>query len=107
MLEFSHLCTPALIVVSVNWSASDLDVGAGDQGVRLGYTSGGLEATGWTTILFELKLVETVTIIATFGSNVEIVEYSDFRGQPPPSGCERSDPRCRQSRSRQGWGGRS
>ena len=56
MLEFSHYCTPVVLVVSIEWCAStqslDIaggahvskdapDVGVGDFGVRLGYTCGG------------------------------------------------------------------
>ena len=82
--EFSHLCTPALVVVSVNKQSLDIagvvndgkddpDVGAGDQGVRLGYTRGGtgktvarilmvgLEGAGKITIFFKLKLGDMVT----------------------------------------------
>ena len=97
MLEFPHLCASALSVLSVNCCEStsrgltlqvvctsariDLDVGAGDQGTRLGYASGGtgkielaLEAAGKTTILFELKLGEVVTTNATIVFNLQTVE---------------------------------
>ena len=101
----------------------DLDVGAGDQSIRLKYASDGtgktevrilmvgLEAAGKTTILLELKLGEIVTTIATIGFNVEDVRGQDIwfhrvgrqgPGQVPPSvasllpGNEQSDLRCRQ-----------
>ena len=60
-----------------------LDVGAGDQGTRLGYASGGtgkievrtlmvrFEAAGKTTILFKVTN-------ATIGFNVETVEYKNL-----------------------------
>ena len=67
-----------------------LDVGAGDQGTRLRYASGGtgkievrtlmvgFEAAGKTTILFKVKLSELVMTIATIGFNVETVEYKNL-----------------------------
>ena len=111
------------IAGSVHAGKDDPDVGAGDQGVRLGYTCGGiaktvawilmvgLEGAGKITILYKLKLGEMVTTIATIGSNVETVGHKESSftlwavwgsGQVPPSvasllpGYERSDPCCRQ-----------
>ena len=67
----------------------DIDVGAGDQGVRLGYVCGGtgfvevrtmmagFEAAGKSTILCRLKFSEMETTIATTGVNVETVEYKN------------------------------
>ena len=138
MLEFSHpLCSSAdrrvrklgriskqslHIADGTHAGKDDPDVGAGGHGVRLGYTCGGtgktvawilvvgLEGAGKIAILFELKLGEMVTTIATFGSNVVTVEYKDFsftlwavggQGRSPsttslPPGYEWSDLCCRQ-----------
>ena len=90
MLNCSHLCTPVMVVVFLNWCASkkqspdiaggvhvgkdDLDVGAGHQGIMSGYAGDdwrdreeilmiGLDAGGKTTILYKLKLVEVITTI--------------------------------------------
>ena len=63
-------------------SKDDLDVGAGDRSIRLGYASAGtsktkvrmlmvgVEAAGKVTILQKLKLGERVTSTATIGFNV-------------------------------------
>ena len=68
----------------------DLDVGACDQGMILGYASDetgktemrtltvGLDTTGKTTILVKLKLSETMTTIATICFNLETVDYKNF-----------------------------
>ena len=60
----------------------NLDVSAGDQGVMLGYARGDdwdlHAAAGKTAILFELKLEEMVTIIATVGFNVETAEDKEL-----------------------------
>ena len=38
----------------------------------------GLDAAGKTTVLYRLKLVETVTTIPTIGFNVETIEHGNI-----------------------------
>jgi ADP-ribosylation factor protein 1 len=60
---------------SLSWAKKALRVGS--SGAERRFIMIGLDASGKTTILYQLKLGEVVTTIPTIGFNVETVEHKD------------------------------
>ena len=112
MLDCSRLCAPVVVDVSVNHmlrsdaagvvhiGKDDLDIGAGDQGILVGYA---VEETGdtnvsclmirfgaatETAILYELKLGAVVIALRTSGFVVDTVQLWASEARSRSTHCD-------------------